>query len=274
MIGMASSGIHDFDARICEITLAHQYNAPKGDLWSAYREGRKVWGVSCISTGEMQHYYQDGQCKRLFPGDVAIIPASVSYLLTVPQHVEECLHYTINFRMEGDLSAHIPLDKATIIHPADFDRFEKNFEKCVHTWAGKELGYRMQALSYLYQIMHDILLAKVRAAINPAAFQQTLPAQEYMSAHFTESITLNKLADLCGVSVTHFRRLFRQAYNVSPIDYLLNLRLEKAKDLLVIHDLKLDAIAELSGFQSASYFVRYFKQRTGITPAQYRRLNT
>ena len=270
---MAPSGIHDFDARICEITLAHKQNSPKGDLWSAYREGRKVWGVTCISTGEMQYFYQDGKCKRLFPGDVAIIPASVSYLLTVPQHVEECMHYTINFRLEGDLSAHISLDEATILHPADFERFEKNFEKCVHAWAGKKLGYRMQAASLLYQILHDMLLAKVRAAVNPAAYQQTLPAQEYMSAHFTDPITLDQLADLCGVSVTHFRRLFRQAYNASPIDYLLNLRLEKAKDLLVIHDLKLDVIAELSGFQSASYFVRYFKQRTGITPAQYRRLN-
>lgn len=271
---MASSGIHDFDVRICEITLAHKHNSPKGDLWSAYREGRKVWGVICIVTGEMQYRYPDGSCKRLLPGDIAIIPASVSYLATVPQYVEECLHYTINFRMEGDLSAHIPLTEAAALHPADFERFEKNFEKCVHAWSGKKLGYRMQATSLLYQILHDMLLAKVRAAINPAAYQQTLPAQEYMSAHFTEPITLDQLAKLCSVSITHFRRLFRQTYNVSPIDYLLNLRLEKAKDLLVIHDLKLEVIAELSGFQSASYFVRYFKQHTGITPAQYRRLNT
>ena len=271
---MSANGIHDFDARIYEITLAHKLNSPKSYQWNAYREGRKVWGVTCISEGEMQYHYQNGKCKRLSPGDVAIIPASVAYSLTIPKHVEGCLHRTINFRMEGDLSAYISHVEATILHPADFERIERIFEKCVHVWEEKQLGYKMQATSFLYQIMHDILISKVNADINPAAYKQTLPAKEYMSVHYVAPITLDKLADLCGISVTHFRRLFHQVYNVSPIDYLLNLRIEKAKDLLVIHTLKLEVIAELSGFQSVSYFSRVFKQHVGITPAQYRRLNT
>ena len=177
---ITSNRVYDFDVRICEITLAHRQSSSKGHHWNGYRKGRKVWGVACISEGEMQYHYQGGKCKRLLPGDVAIIPSSVAYSLSVPNHVETCVHHTINFRMEGDLSAFVPHAEATIFHPADFERIEVLFEKCVHTWEEKQLGYRMQATSILYQIVHDILLSKIQDAINPAAYKQTFPALEYM----------------------------------------------------------------------------------------------
>ncbi len=81
---------------------------------------------------------------------------------------------------------------------------------------------------------------------------------------------IERIATECNVSETHFRRLFKEYAQKSPIQYRIELKIEYAKRMLYESDLSVDQIAETLNFESTSYFCRLFKKKTGMTPSEYR----
>ncbi len=93
---------------------------------------------------------------------------------------------------------------------------------------------------------------------------------DYIDAHIDREIRLASLAQLSGMSQFHFSRLFKQSLGVSPYQYLLQQRVERAKQLLKNTDRLITDIALSCGFNSHSHLSKQFKQLTGITPKAYR----
>ena len=112
-----------------------------------------------------------------------------------------------------------------------------------------------------------------------AAEQQTVPrvlepAMKYLETHYADPALTNQvLADCCHISEAHFREVFRQSCGVTPKQYILELRMEKAKLLLPDHVLSVGQIAEQCGFSNPYHFCRSFRAMTGMTPTDYRRAN-
>ena len=96
-------------------------------------------------------------------------------------------------------------------------------------------------------------------------------AIEYVETHFVDEITAQKLADLAGMSVPHFNRLFRKILRLSPMDYVLSLRVQEAQRLLSTTSMSMSDISAAVGFYDQSHFTKRFKKITGITPLQYRK---
>ncbi|MDO5408807.1 MAG: helix-turn-helix transcriptional regulator, partial [Eubacteriales bacterium] len=96
----------------------------------------------------------------------------------------------------------------------------------------------------------------------------------YVQAHFTDSsLSLMTLADEFHLSPSYVTRLIKQESGKSFTELLNQYRLEHASRLLTTQkDLKLWAVADACGFSSQHYFSRIFKQETGYTPAEYRKL--
>jgi AraC family transcriptional regulator len=86
-----------------------------------------------------------------------------------------------------------------------------------------------------------------------------------------DQLSLESLAQESGYSRVHFMRMFRAATGRSPHNYLLNLRIERARELLSNPGLSLTDIALDCGFSSHSHFTRVFRQFLGVTPSEYRR---
>ncbi|MBT9317939.1 helix-turn-helix domain-containing protein [Leptothoe spongobia] len=99
---------------------------------------------------------------------------------------------------------------------------------------------------------------------------QLLQVLDYIDAHLGSEITLADLAQLVGMSQFHFGRLFKQSLGLSPYQYLLLQRVERAKQLLKQTGKPVVEIALECGFNSHSHFGRKFRQLTGITPKAYR----
>jgi AraC family transcriptional regulator len=93
---------------------------------------------------------------------------------------------------------------------------------------------------------------------------------EYMMAHLDQPIALPDLAAVCGISVSHFTRAFRQATGSSPHAFLTDLRLQKAKRLLEQTDLSITSIALSCGFEQPQYFATQFRRKLGWTPSAWR----
>jgi len=93
---------------------------------------------------------------------------------------------------------------------------------------------------------------------------------EHINAHLEEDIKLADLAELVGISQFHFSRLFKQSMKVSPHQYLLQQRVERAKQLLKTTKCSIVEIALRCGFNSHSHLSKQFRQLTGMTPKAYR----
>ena len=91
-----------------------------------------------------------------------------------------------------------------------------------------------------------------------------------MHDNFGRELALEEIASAAYLSEYHFARLFKQIAGVTPHVYLANLRLERARKLLVETVLPISEIAAMVGYQSQSHFSKMFKSVAGVTPRAYR----
>lgn len=97
-----------------------------------------------------------------------------------------------------------------------------------------------------------------------------LEVLDYIENHYQEEIKVGSLADICHMSETHFRRVFTEYMNASPAEYVSLVRIERACELMVKSDCRLEDIAVRTGFQTSATFIRNFKKIVGIPPHQWK----
>ncbi|WP_256762158.1 helix-turn-helix domain-containing protein [Cohnella sp. WQ 127256] len=123
-------------------------------------------------------------------------------------------------------------------------------------------------------VFHQVLLQLIeRQESKHAASEQ--PSMErsitYLENHYGEKITSERLAEIAGVSRSHYSILFKQLTGFSPNEYLSRLRVHRAKELLINGSGTLREIALEVGYKDEFYLSRRFKQQTGASPSSYHR---
>ena len=93
---------------------------------------------------------------------------------------------------------------------------------------------------------------------------------EYIEENYTKPLTNESLSALYGYHPNYLCKLFKDNIQMSPYQYVLNLRIAQAKKLISETSLPLTVIATMTGFQDYPYFSSYFKKKTGLSPAVYR----
>lgn len=96
-------------------------------------------------------------------------------------------------------------------------------------------------------------------------------AIKYIEKHFSKPITVEDLAEKIGMSKYHFTRLFKKSTGYSPYEYLIVTRLNYSKELLKTTEYPVYEIAMKTGFDSASHYIKTFKQKEGNTPLVFRK---
>ena len=123
----------------------------------------------------------------------------------------------------------------------------------------------------LYRILGELAVEEKQGSIQNTA---VLHAIAYMEQHFSERLSIEKIADQVNLSEYYFSRLFRKCTSVSPHAYLVNLRITMARQLLTVSQKSVEQIAEECGFHSTTNFIRSFREHVGCTPKQFRRTVT
>lgn len=98
-------------------------------------------------------------------------------------------------------------------------------------------------------------------------------ALEYIKNNIQKQITLDELADIVALDKNYFVRLFKNTYGKTPINVLIDLRMERASDLIANTNMPITDIAEVCGYNSVSYFIAEYKKHFGITPLKQRKIN-
>ncbi|MCG8485565.1 MAG: AraC family transcriptional regulator [Clostridia bacterium] len=97
---------------------------------------------------------------------------------------------------------------------------------------------------------------------------------DYLNQHYTEEISLNTLAKIENYNPNYYSEWFKKEMKVSITDYIKNLRVKKAKEMLIHHDYSILQIAQMVGYHHHSSLTRAFKDVENMTPAQFRKINS
>jgi len=130
------------------------------------------------------------------------------------------------------------------------------------------LSYYLQQHHHITRIVNN--LPPVRKATRIELYKRLSRAMDVLRSRFCGTVSLDQLAAEACLSKYHFLRLFRQAYGLSPYQYIQELRIEKARDLLTDTVISVADIADILGFDNSQSFSRLFFQKMGLYPTQYR----
>nr|WP_240464297.1 AraC family transcriptional regulator [Paenibacillus apiarius] len=137
-------------------------------------------------------------------------------------------------------------------------------------WHRSDLIEKLQVKAIFYQMVYEILEQMERQ--NVIAVKPDLVAQavRYIHERYREPITLETLLEHLDCSSRRLLRTFKKQVRTSPIDYLIQLRMSKAKHLLLSTDFTLKEIAESVGYSDSYYFSRIFKKYEGASPTSFK----
>ncbi|MGN1124539.1 MAG: helix-turn-helix domain-containing protein [Eubacterium sp.] len=135
----------------------------------------------------------------------------------------------------------------------------------------KNNGSEYDISSTLYSV--NCKLSKPEGNIHNERIEQINRAKEYIESNFDRQIKVDDIAKSVNLSSSYFSKIFKEATNISPYDYMLSVRLERSKELLHKTDYSISEIAYKTGFNSDANFIYFFKKQTGISPLKFRKIN-
>ncbi|MFD0678330.1 MULTISPECIES: response regulator transcription factor [unclassified Paenibacillus] len=98
-------------------------------------------------------------------------------------------------------------------------------------------------------------------------------AIRYMKEHFSEPLSLQQVASQVHLNTTYFSHLFKKETGCSFVNFLIELRMERAKQLLSNTDMNVTEVSGMIGYDLPNYFAKLFKQSTGLSPKEFRKLS-
>ncbi|MZQ80863.1 ABC transporter substrate-binding protein [Paenibacillus sp. 5J-6] len=187
---------------------------------------------------------------------------SISYKATLPmpcsQDVLELLARTEPFDSQYGF---------VVSHAAPLLIFLSRMEQ---EWGQSGAMAKLQVKSLFYQLICELMGQMQHQQLEPASPDMVLQVVKYMDEHYFESITADTLATLFNSSSRTMQRMFNKRLGLGPIDYLMQIRIDKAKELLCSTNSGLKDIAEAVGYVDNYYFSRLFRRYTGVSPSMYR----
>ena len=229
-------------------------SSPKGRFQTIYN--RKTYGLSFCIDGQITYTHNGNQAVS-DKNHAVILPKGQTYTL----HGDKAGSFpVINFQCSEFLCDTIV--SLTIQNP---DIYLKDFEQIKALSPFDE--NRNKIMSIFYNMLYRLSSQSMENSI-------ISPAIAYLENNYNNPrLTNAELAKQCNISEIYFRKVFTKRYKTPPKQYIVNLRISKAKQLLAENNLKINTLAERCGFSNQYHFCRLFKEKTGLTPTEYIKQN-
>ena len=218
-----------------------------------------------IRTEGKGHFKTETERLTVRKGDLLYIPKTASYSQQTSGETLIAIHF-INYSFNKENG----IEKLTLDDGAYVEQY---IRKMYDVWKEKKTGYRYECCAMLYELLGICNRQEnERKRPNYSPDSGIKKAADYIHCHFrSEQIEISHLAEMCSVSETYFRKLFKLHYEMSPKRYIIGLRLETAAQLLQSQLYSVAEVCERSGFVDAKYFAKLFKSRYGCSPKQYQK---
>ncbi len=255
-----------FFINIKRIHIAHEFVIDRVNSCE-YPYGRGCYGLVYVLDGSAEYRFTDGRKYSVGKGNIFFLAPDAAYSVNAEK---EFRHYTVNFDIH-DHSSELGIlgEYPLILLDRNSELIRHGMKKISELWTFKGSGFEMQAVGELYTLLSHFH-AEYLELLAPLKKSRLSPARKYIEENYTSPMSLDLLAGLCNMSVTNFRREWRKRYIESPLAYRDGIRLNLANELLASGYYTVGEIAAKCGFDDVSYFVRFYKKHTGITPGAVR----
>lgn len=209
--------------------------------------------------------------ETLESGFIKIIPPD-TYIDFSYSPEDENEYYVINFtgKLAKEIVDCIFASEDTIFlgNRPDISDFFFEIEKSFEISKKDHIARSLLLKNMLYMMLRTQEKKSVKNIQNTIAISKTIV---YIQNNFNKSITIEQLAKMCCISKNSFMILFKEHTGRSAIDYIINIRIETAKKLLKQSTYTINEISSEVGFNNPLYFSRKFKEKTGISPSEYKK---
>lgn len=191
-----------------------------------------------------------------------------------------------NLKIDGLPLNHILKNSSTV--PMQFNQYGEDFHKCcleiIEEHECSEIGKELVLKSLVMKLI-ALFLKETNYVKNTKKLKQySLPFYDksniveiiidYFEKNYMNNISLNDISKNMYISSVYISKTFKEKTGESPINYLINLRLQKAKDLLLETEMPVKIIAQSVGYSDAYYFSKLFKKYYEYSPNKYRSINS
>ncbi len=227
------------------------------------------------------HYLQSGTGYHTFDGNTVTIPTGTAVLYKPDEprvytyrKTDNAVVAWVRFegqQVEGVLKKLGLANKHTITVNNGSGIF-KYIDAICDEYTKKDTGYKFSVKANLTKILVDLSRNSADAA---QSRQEQLIASicEKLSNEFYLNYSNSHYAAECSLSISHFNALFKKYTGTSPLKYRMNIRLWRARSLLLNSDYRIGEIATLIGFDDPLYFCKYFAKKYGMSPSEFRENN-
>lgn len=165
------------------------------------------------------------------------------------------------------------LPRAAWIRPDWRQAFERDFDAAIELCISGRPNWELAAGGHLLAMLCAMAVGPKAAPATPSAHDRRLSlALAYIERNLARPMKIAEVAGAAGFSAAYFTELFRRMMNVSPLQYLIEARLQESRRLLASDPrLSVGEAAQRVGFRDAKYFVTAFRTRYGLTPRAFRR---
>lgn len=233
-------------------------------------QGKYIFQYTLSGGGEISI---DGEIHSLKPGHAFIVSSPSNYHYYLPENANkwEFLYLTLYGEQAKHCWDYIRNSESQVVrfHPESspvkllkqiYD--DARDKKITNAYQGSSIAYHFITELYLYLSTNDKLMKDWSEGIISAVL--------FARNTYQDEIGAEEMADASKLSKYHFSRLFKQETGVTPIQYLTNIRLQKAIELLQHTKYSVDEVAQLVGYKNANYLNKITRKLTGKSPGQIR----
>ena len=157
------------------------------------------------------------------------------------------------------------------LSPDDMDSVIAIIKGMQREYTEKRIGWKTAVQGDFMKLVVTVSrLYDIDRTKNSEGMEKIANAAAYIEENYAESISVAQLAEMTNYSLRQFIRLFKKVFGCIPTEYIANLRMQKARELLRSKNHSITDVALLCGYVDSNYFSRIFRKHNGITPSEYR----
>lgn len=230
--------------------------------------------VFIINPGET-HAYEVEQGEQIEIVNCLFMPSFIPDALLSELEITQSMDY---FYVHPFLTHDVRFNHRLNLHGQEAAQVSALLESMIREFNHRSIGHttliRLQLIELLVLLSRFYtLMPQQRTLPSPRQLDRELTARRiygYLERNYEKKITLQSLANLFNSSIRQLNRLMREEYDRSVFEVLHEVRIERAKHLLLETDEKVIVVATMVGYEDQSFFNRLFVRHVGCSPSHYR----
>lgn len=257
-----------------EFELLYIDHAIRNPQWQSYSHTHPFTEIFYVTKGEGQLIVNDKETYIIKEDDLIIINP---YVLHTEKMIEDKYFEYIVFGVKNVIAETEDQEKGLFI--GNFNEYKHEvllYLKVILNENNNPDSFSKMVSQSLLQVLIMNIIRRNKVNLNVKSVENNrnkdaIFIKNYLEENSHKNITLDHLAEISYLDKYYLSHLFKKNFAIAPIEYLTNIRIDKAKKLLKTTDFTIAQISSMLGFSNPAYFSQFFKKKLEISPSDYRK---